>query len=115
MNIMRFIKIAEKSAHSMRTAINRFDGEYNYSWNYWQMRVWYENGVIIDIIEVNDIKQMFDIPAGDYEVRYLDEHYKCVKVYDEEAWEDYMIQTDLDNAEAEEDIYFDSMPDWEVI
>ena len=115
MNIMKFIKIAEKSAHCMRATIDRFDGEYNYNWNYWQMRVWYDNGVIIDIIEVNDLKQMLDVPAGEYEVRYLDDRYKCQKVYDEEAWIDYMIQTDLDNAEAEEDIYYDSMIGWEDI
>ena len=115
MNIMKFVKVAEKSAHAFRTAVNRIDIQYKKTWNTWEARVWMEKPIIIDIVEVNDIKQLFDIPRGEYEVHLLDDHYKTVKVYDQEGWIDYMIKTDLDNLESEEDEFYDSMEDWREI
>ena len=67
MNILRFVEIAEKSAHCMRTAIDHIDIHYDDVWNRLESRVWFNNKTIIDIVEIDDIKELFDIPRGEYE------------------------------------------------
>lgn len=107
MTPLTMLKIAEKSAHCMRTAIDRFDWRFYPDWNVSRARVWYESGRIIDI---TDRPVMVD---DEYSVAEIDpETYKVIEEYDDEDWEYYMYQKDLENAEIEEEMYFDSMPDW---
>ena len=112
MNILKLVEIAEKSAHCMRTAIDRMDIQYNDVWNQLEARVWYDNKTIIDIIEINDVKHLFDIPRGDYEVRLLYEaspmNYKVEKIYYQEDWCEFMYKLDMDNLESEEDAMYDN-------
>ena len=108
MTPLTMLKIAEKSAHCMRTAINRFDWRFISEWNTSTARVWYESGRIIDIVDG------LIIDGKEYDVREIDPMtYDIINVYIDEDWKYYMYLKDLENAEAEEEIYFDSMPDWE--
>lgn len=107
MTPLTMLKIAEKSAHCMRTAIDRFDWRFHPDWNASTARVWYESGRIIDIVDGPIID------GKEYDINEIDpKTYKVEESYTDEDWEEYMYQKDLDNSEIEEDIYFDSMPDW---
>lgn len=107
MTPLTMLKIAEKSAHCMRTAIDRFDWHFYPDWNASMARVWYESGRIIDIVDGSIIE------GKEYDVREIDPMtYDIIEDYTNEDWEYYMYQKDLENAETEEEIYFDSMPDW---
>ena len=110
MTPLTMLKIAEKSAHCMRTAIDRFDWKFHPIWNASRARIWYESGRIIDIIDGPTIDgKEYDV----IEVNELDnDEYEEIETYTDEDWEYYMYQKDLENAESEEEIYFDSMPDW---
>jgi hypothetical protein len=55
------------------------------------------DGKEYDVIEVNELEN---------------DEYEEIETYTDEDWEYYMYQKDLDNSEIEDDIYFDSMPDW---
>lgn len=107
MTPLTMLKIAEKSAHCMRTAIDRFDWQYNPGLNSSTARVWYESGRIIDIVDGPFID------GKEYDVKEISLKTKqLIDEYTDEDWEYYMYQKDLENAETEEEIYFDSMPDW---
>ena len=101
MTPLTMLKIAEKSAHCMRTAIDRFDWRFHPDWNVSTARVWYESGRIIDIVDGSTIN------GKEYDINEIDpKTYKVEESYTDEDWEYYMYKKDLENAETEEEIYF---------